>query len=53
MGRLDECVCGHASYEHIALPGFPGGCDECQGDDLCDCGKFRPVRDDLGWGDDE
>ena len=34
------CECGHDYDEHVDLPGFPGGCQECQADD-CDCGQYR------------
>ena len=37
----ERCICGHAWFEHVDLPGFPGGCQECQVGD-CDCGRFRP-----------
>jgi len=41
MEQATICQCGHDFSLHVPLPGFPGGCDECQADD-CDCGKIRP-----------
>ena len=41
MEQPTICQCGHDFSLHVPLPGFPGGCDECQADD-CDCGKIRP-----------
>ena len=42
------CKCGHRYEDHISLPGFPGGCEECQVGD-CDCGEWRRAdNDDMG-----
>lgn len=41
MEQAGICQCGHDFTMHVELPGYPGGCQECQADD-CDCGQIRP-----------
>lgn len=68
MFNVDECVCGHPASDHVRLPGFPGGAEECQAEH-CDCGSYRdaidyddepdfshesePTDDDAPYSDDE
>ena len=47
------CQCGHDAQDHIELPGFPGGAQECQVG-RCGCASFRPggvalLRKPRGW----
>lgn len=51
-GDMDLCECGHEWWEHVPLPGYPGGCDECQVGD-CDCGRFRPATENALLDDEE
>jgi len=39
----ERCECGHLFEEHVPLPGFSGGCEECQAEG-CECGKWRPLE---------
>lgn len=47
----DRCICGHPASDHVRLPGYPGGCEECRTEG-CDCGRYRDALDEpFDYGD--